>query len=182
MAAALAAFGQLDDRFADQFGQDLGGMRHAGDGFGEAALGGDRRRGDARVERAGRIAEQAAQRGRGAGAETRGNVRHRPRRQIADRLEPGADERGRRLGVELKRGDGQAADRGRLVGGGARLVARERARGVGGGAKRMAQGHPEPGQPPVDVVDQPRLTLEQVGAAVMSSISPSGASSATSGV
>ncbi len=137
----------------------------AGDGFGKAAFGDHRRRSDAWIERTGRVAEQAAQRGRGVGAEPRGDIRHWARREVADRLEPGADERGRRLAVEFERSDGQAADRGGLVRGGACLITREGAGGVGGGAKRMAQRHAEPGQAPIDIVDQSCLAIEQMGTA-----------------
>src|SRR3546814_1627291 len=77
MAPALAAFGEVFDRFGGEFGQDLAGMGATAQRFGEAAFGGDRGRRHARVERARRIAQYAAQCHRGVGAEARGEVRHR---------------------------------------------------------------------------------------------------------
>src|SRR3546814_14000044 len=93
-----------------------------------------------RVERAGRIAQYPTQCHRGVGAEARGEVRHRAARQIADRLQSGADERGRRLGLQFERGDGQAADRLAFVGGRACLIACKRARGVGGRSEARRGG------------------------------------------
>ena len=141
---------------------DITGCCHLFDGEAGLIHDLDRRRLDARVERAGRITEQAAQRGRGVGAKARRDIRHRAARKVADRLQSCADERGRRLGFEFERGDGQAADRLSFVGGGARLVARERARGVGGGAERVAQGQAEAHEAVLDIGDQSGLAAEQV--------------------
>src|SRR3546814_5579539 len=132
MASALAAFAKLFDRFGGELGEDFGRMRATAERFGEAAFGGDRRQCHTRVERAGRIAQYPTQCHRGVGAEARGEVRHRAARQIADRLQSGADERGSRLGLQFERGDGQAADRLAFVGGRACLIACKRTRRVGG--------------------------------------------------
>ena len=98
-------------------------------------------------------------------AEPRGDGRHRPPGQLADRLEPGAEQPLGRLRLQLQRRHRQPADRRRFVLRGQRLVAGQRMGRPGVPAKASRTVMRRAGHARLDIGGQAPLAAEQMGAA-----------------